>query len=572
MKDARGHSVKLGAMPRDRKPVHRLVGVALCAALLTSCTSGSGNSGPHETAAAGQFALLVSKENGYYYPPFLREQPAGPQAQSFALRTLSELGRDPKTSAPAARVSSLRNEALGSSSLWGRDWLIALRRAGASEALGAADAKAVDKERAKGGWYVDSALGDDGDAARLGATWAALDVLKALGRLGDLSAADRSVTADWLRSLAGKPRPLDQSAALASALYLLKEPVPAALTGIAAPRTDDFARISPSTRADRLKDTYHYALIQEAAGKRPDVDRATWEAVLRDGAALLPYEQLYYLVHVLKGAGSPDSVFAPVVKRLEGERLDDGTVRDPDAFLGDPDASLFVERLRALAGWSRQDPGLIDALDREEKSGDVSQGGAERLNRAALRKVVTGSDAGDAARRLCADPTVLPVAVTEQNAPQWQRTALNCTDAGVPVILPQIGTWGLDTPQGVVAAATAAVGLADGGKRGSVPSWITANSLEQWARNPGRFPSVYDYALVVRAYSLLGGALDAPLREALGRGVTAYKGCPGLPDLYQVGGGEHACDLKTTWAVWALDRQLNDVMGWLPRGTKENGK
>ncbi|WP_079176568.1 hypothetical protein [Streptomyces sp. MUSC 14] len=516
--------------------------------------------------------MLVSKENGYYYPPFLREQPAGPQAQSFALRTLSELGRDPKTSAPAARVSSLRSEALESSSLWGRDWLIALRQAGASEALGGADAKAVDKQRAKGGWYVDSALGDDGDAARLGATWAALDVLKALGRLGDLSPADRSVTADWLRSLAGKHRPLDQSAALASALHLLKEPVPAALTGIAAPHTDDFAHLTPSTRADRLNDTYHYVLIQEAAGERPDVDRTTWEAVLRDGAATLPYEQLYYLVHVLKGAGSPDSVFAPVVKRLEGERLDDGTVRDPDSYLGDPDASLFVERLRSLAGWSRQDPGLITALDGEEKSGDVSQEGAERLNRAALRKVAADGGTGDEARRLCADPTVLPVAVTEQNARQWQRTTLNCADAGVTVRTPQIGTWGLDTPQGVVAAATVTVGLADAGKRGSVPSRLTAGSFEQWARNPDRFTSVYDYALAVRAYSLLGGALDTPLREALERGVTAYKGCPGLPDLYQVGGGDHACDLKTTWAVWTLDRQLHGAMGWLPKGTEENGK
>jgi hypothetical protein len=268
-------------------------------------------------------------------------------------------------------------------------------------------------------------------------------------------------------------------------------------------------------------------------------------------------------------------VFVPVLKRLDGERLDDGTVRDPDAYIGNPDASLFVQRLRTLAGWSRKDPGLLAALEREEKSDDVSQEGTERLNRAALRKVTAGGGTSDQARQLCADPQVLPATVTEQNATQWQRTTLNCADAGVSVAVPKFGTWSPDTPEGVVAAATVAVGLADAGQRDSIPSWITADALKQWAQNPGRFTSVYNYALVVRSYSLRGGALDAALREALGRGITPYRGCPGLPGLYQVGGGDPACDLKTTWGVWTLDRQLNGAMGRLPVGrlpAPENGK
>ncbi|MFF1677286.1 hypothetical protein ACFVYG_14745 [Streptomyces sp. NPDC058256] len=515
---------------------------------------------------------MVSKQNGYYYHPFLREQPVGPQAQSYALQTLSELGRDPRTSMAPARVESFRGGALESSSLWGRDWLIPLWRAGAGEALGRGDAADVNKLRAKGGWYVDSALGDDGDAARLGATWAALEVLDALGRAGVLPAADRAATVSWLRSLAGKPRALDQSGALARSLRLLKEPVPGTLTRIAPPRTDDFADLTPDARATRLEDTYSYVLIQEAAGKRPAVNRKVWEPVLRDGAATLPYEQLYPLVHVLKAAGSPKAVFAPVLKRLDGERLDDGTVRDPDAYLGNPDASLFVQRLRALAGWSRKDPGLLAALEREEKSDDVSQEGAERLSRAALRKVTAGGDASEQARQLCADPRVVPAAVTERNATQWQRTTLNCADAGASTHDPEIGTWSLDTPDRVVAAATVAVGLTDSGRRDSVPSWITADALKQWARNPDRSTSLYNYALVVRAYTLLGGPLDAALREALGRGITPYRGCPRLPDLYQVGGGDSACDLKTTWAVWTLDRQLDGAMGWLPASTRKYGK
>ncbi|MDF6044303.1 hypothetical protein LRD69_19610 [Streptomyces sp. JH14] len=472
----------------------------------------------------------------------------------------------------SARATSFRRGALETSSLWGRDWMIPLWRAGAGEVLGARDADDVNGFRARGGWYVDSALGDDGDAAHLGATWAALEVLGALGRLDGLPTADRAATVAWLRSLEGRSRALDRSSALARSLRLLNEPVPAGLTRIAAPRTDDFTALTPDARATRLADTYSYVLIQEAAGRRPAVNRAVWEPVLRDGVTTLPYEQLYDLVHVLKAAGSPKSVFAPVLKRLDGERLDDGTVRDPDAYIGDPDASLFVQRLRTLAGWSRKDPGLLTAVAREEKSGEAGQEDAERLNRAALRHVTAGGGTSEPARRLCADPQVLPATVTERNATPWQRTTLTCTDAGASPVTPEIGTWNLDTPDRVVAAATVAVGLADSGRRDRVPSWITADALNQWARNPDRFTSVYTYALVVRAYSLLGGAPDTTLREAVGRGITPYRGCPGLPDLFQVGGGDTACDLKTTWGVWMLDRQLNGIIGGLPTGTANNGK
>ncbi|MEU0088845.1 hypothetical protein [Streptomyces sp. NPDC006274] len=160
--------------------------------------------------------------------------------------------------------------------------------------------------------------------------------------------------------------------------------------------------------------------------------------------------------------------------------------------------------------------------------------------------------------------------MTEHNATQWQRTTLNCADAGASTSTPTIGAWALDTLDWVVAAATVTVGLADSGHPDRVPSWVTADALRQWVRNPDRFTSVYDYTLVVRAYSLLDGALDAALREALGRGVTPYKGCPGLSDLYQVGGGDDACDVKTTWGVWILDRQPHGAMGWLPSVTPRN--
>lgn len=552
---------------RLRGRVLKSVATAVSTALLTACAASQpADSVPARQDSVGrQFDLLVSRANGYHYPPFLREQSAGPEAQSHALRTLTDLGREPRTSVSVRRMAALRREALASSPLWGRDWLVPLRRAGAPGALGASDVRAVAKSRTKGGWYVDAVLGDDEDAARLGATWAALGVLGSLGRGAALSDGERSVTAAWLRSLAHGPRPLDQSAALASALRLLGRRVPAALTGIPAPRTDDWAGLTPDGRAKRLDDTYHYVLVKEAADERPDLDRAIWEAVLREGATSLPYEQVHHLVHILKAAGSSESVFVPVIRRLEGERLDDGTVRDPGAYLGNPDASLFVERLRALVGSSREDPRLRTALDREEKSGKASQEAAERLGRAALRTVATGrGGTSDTARRLCADPAVVPATVTDRNATLWQRTSLNCADAGAAIAIPEIAGWETDTPERVVAAATVTVGLADAGRRDAVPRWMTATAFRQGVLNPGRFGSVYEYVLVARAYTLLGGALDAPLRTALTRGVTRYKGCPQLPDLYRIGGGDDVCDLKTTWGVWALDRQLHGAMGWMP--------
>ncbi|MFF0202365.1 hypothetical protein [Streptomyces sp. NPDC005017] len=538
----------------------------VCGAVLSACGAPARPAAAAAPAAARQFDLLVSSQNGYHYPPFLRERPAPPEAQSHALRTLTELDRAPRVRPAATRVASMRRDALASSPLWGRTWLIPLRRAGVEGALGPDDTRAVDRLRAEGGWYVDPALGDESDAARLGGTWAALDVLGALGELDDLPSPHRAATVGWLRSLAGSPRPVAERAALAHSLHLLRQPVPAALSDAAPPRTDDWQALTPDERADLLGQVHDDVLVREAAGQRPEIDRAHWEAVLTRGALSLPYEQLQPLVHILKAAGSPEKVFVPVIARLERARLGDGTVRDPDSYLGDPQSSLFVERLRGLAGWPRRDPGLLDALDREKDRSGTPQDSAERLSRAALAKAAGGGTDGRAAR-LCADPEVLPGAVTEHDVTRWQRTALDCVDAGAAVGTPEVRPWALDDPDAVAAAATLAVGLADTGQRHRIPPWITPRVLERRSHEPGRFASVYDYSLVVRAHLLLGGDLDAPLRAALGRVVTPHRGCPGLPDLFRVGGGDPACDLKTTWGVWTLDRQAHGALGWLPGRT-----
>lgn len=133
---------------------------------------------------------------------------------------------------------------------------------------------------------------------------------------------------------------------------------------------------------------------------------------------------------------------------------------------------------------------------------------------------------------------------------------------------PRTPGWRLTTPRSVAAAAALVDGAHDTHAAGNPPGWITRGALEPWARNPERFTAIYDYAQVLRAYVLLGGGLDAPLRRAAHDEIAPYRGCPGLPGLYRIGGTDPGCDLKTTWAVWTLNRA---VPGLVPKTTGRSG-
>ncbi|WP_223126094.1 hypothetical protein [Streptomyces sp. TRM68367] len=525
-----------------------------------SCTSQGSHHGSREPA---YFQSLVSQANGLYYHPFLREERGSPEAQSYALRILEETGAKPKVTVGATTAAALRSDALKASALWGRYWLVPLREAGASAVLGPGDAQDVEKLRTGRGWYEDPALGEKSDEGRLGATWAALEVEAATGTLAKLPAADKAATADWLGRLAdGRPQ-LDEAAALARCLHLLGKFVPGSLTSVAAPDTGRFTERPDKERAALLEDTYNYVLLQESAGKEPHVDRKTWQQALSHNVVSLDYDQLYNLVHILRATGSSKGAFSAVTRRLEQERMQDGTVRDPSSYLGTPDASLFVQQLRSVAGWPVRDKRLLAAVEEQANSQDAPRDGAARLNLAALKHSAGGEPLSRQEAALCQDPSTVPATITADNVVAWQRAAWDCAESGVPIPVPSVTRWSVDDLERAQAAATLVVGLHQAGQEDRTPGWLTANVLRRWAADPGPRASVYDRALIVRAYLLLGGHADESMVRHLASQFRAHRGCPGLPGLYRPD-DEPGCDLKTTWAVWELDKALDQKLGTLP--------
>lgn len=534
---------------------------AVCVCMTAvSCTARDSRPESREPA---YLQSLVSQANGLYYHPFLREERGSPEAQSYALRILAETGAKPKVAVAAATAAALRSDALKTSALWGRYWLVPLREAGAAAVLGRRDTQDVEKLRTGKGWYEDPALGAKNDQGRLGATWAALEVEAATGTLVELPAAERTATADWLDRLADGGPKLDEAAVLARCLHLLGRSVPGSLTSVAAPDTSRFTERPGEERADLLDDTYNYVLLQESAGKRPQVDRKTWRQVLSHDTGSLDYDQLYDLVHILRATGSPTGEFSAVIRRLERERMPDGTVRDPSSYLGTPDASLFVQRLRSVAGWTVRDSRLLAAVDKQADSPDAPRDGAARLNLASLRHSAGGEPFSRQEAALCRDPSTVPTTVTADNVVAWQRATWDCAESGVPTPVPSVPRWSVDDLEGAQSAATLVVGLHRTGQEDRTPGWLTAHALERWAADPGPRASVYDRALIVRAYLLLGGRADASMVGDLAAEFRAHRGCPGLPGLYRPD-DEPGCDLKTTWAVWELDKALDRKLGTLP--------
>lgn len=546
-----------------RRVARKAAWAATAACVLTTAVSCTAQGSRQESREPAYFQSLVSQTNGLYYHPFLREERGSTEAQSYALRILAETGAQPKVTVGATTAAALRSDALKTSALWGRYWLVPLRGAGVVAVLGRRDTQDVEKLRTVGGWYEDPALGEKSDQGRLGATWAALEVEAATGTLGKLPATDKAATADWLDRLAdGRPK-LDEAAVLARCLHLLGRSVPISLTSPAAPDTSRFTERPDEERADLLEDTYNYVLLQESAGRKPRVDRTTWRQVLSHDAGSLDYDQLYSLVHILRATGSSTGEFSSVTRSLEQERMPDGTVRDPSSYLGTPDASLFVQRLRSVGGWTVRDGHLLAAVEEQADSQDAPRDGAARLGLASLRHSAGGKSFSRQEAALCRDPATVPTTVTADNVVAWQRATWDCAESGVPTPVPSVPRWSVADLEGAQSAATLVVGLHQAGQDDRTPGWLTADVLRRWAADPGSRASVYDRALIVRAYLLLGGRADASLVRQLAGEFRAHRGCPGLPGLYRPD-DEPGCDLKTTWAVWELDKALDRKLGTLP--------
>lgn len=583
MTDARGlHS----------KALRGLLVPLLAVTLTASCTSAE-NGAKEENPSDRRFDALMSAQNDLYFHPFLRAEPATPEVQSYALRTLQLLGKQPQVSISDKAAREFHKSAVDTSTLWGRYWLTPVGEAGA-KVLDRRDVRAIAKSRKKGGWYVDSVLGDESVSARIGGTWAALETLKELDAVRTIPAGGRETTVRWLNQVAENSRDLAETAALARMFRLLDEPVPEKLAATRPPDAKGLEKSTADRRAQLLEDTYHYVLLRQSAGKRVTLDRRTWERVLASSLDDLDHERLHSLVVILDAAGAKQRVLEPVAKRLERDQGADGLLRDPSSYVGSLDASYFVQRLRQLADTGTRDKKLYDALDDIAEQDYFSGHGAEQLTWLALR-ATSGDDPPDTeeTKALCTDPEIVPTQVTRSNAAQWQRMADICAQLGTRVSEPRVKRWSLDTPEGAVAASALVIGMADAVEEdavaevgesaeeaeGATPvpgrapsrsravSWITPDALAVWTGQL-RLSSVYERALVARAHLLRGGTPTDAETKALRANLTSLRGCPQLPDLSRMGDKSQTCDLRTTWAVWSLDQQRGGDLGVLP-GTSD---
>ncbi|MFG2848199.1 hypothetical protein ACGF12_34290 [Kitasatospora sp. NPDC048296] len=532
---------------RNRLAVRAVTALAVCLAAV-ACDS-SPQAGPSAPPVTRELALLISSQNGLYYPPFLREEPAGPEDNAYALRIRSLLGETPQLALAPKTASFFRDESLAASPLWGRTWLAGFARAGAPELLTAADAEAVRGMRTPGGWFGEpGAEQPDSREYRAEATAAALDVLRAAG---GLTPADRAATTGWLATEAADRPSLREAGSLAQAFRLLDEPVPDGLTALRPP-VQDISKLSGDDRYQALLDAYGYAAIPRPPGSPSGLDATTWTHILEHNSNSLDYRDLSYAVAVAQAARVPASAFAAVRARIVDNLLADGTVRDPGAYAGNPEAALYGLRLRVLAGEPTRDPELAAALHRVADQPEVSDDPHARLSTADALHLAEGRPADAGEQELCHQPDVVPAAVVPEESEAWARAALACAELDVHVPLPSATPWPLDDPAHVTAAATLLTGLVDSRTAAGGPAWISADALRDWALNPERLPSVTAYATVVRAYLLAGGQADGRLTEAMARGLDQRRGCPGLPDLYRTDATEAGCDLKATWAVWQL--------------------
>ncbi|MCW2641272.1 MAG: hypothetical protein JWP76_3578 [Dactylosporangium sp.] len=535
-------------MPRRPSPFKQTA-VATLAVLLVIALPGCGSGGGKPIApapVAHELSALLSTKNGLYYPPFLRNEPAGPEDNSYAIRIRSLLGDTPQLSLSGKTAAFFHDEAVAASPLWGRMWLAPLASSGSPGVLADTDVAAVRAMRTDGGWFSEpDSPRPDTPEYRAAATAAALEVLRSRG---PIAASDRQVTLAWLDTASRSHPALPVAADLARSYRLLDAPVPAPLAALPRPPARTFAGLGPQARYEYLLEAYSYASLTAAAGGKAELDRAAWQHVLEHNTRSLGYRDLYYLVVVASAAGTPVPAFAGVRARIADNTLPDGAVRDPDAYVGSPEASLYALRLRALAGESTRDTRLADALRKASAEHQASAGPYERLVTSSTLHLA-GAAAGP---ELCRSPDAVPTAVTQDNVEAWSRAALACVDSGAKVSVPGVAAWPLDDPAGVTAASTLVTGLTDSGHPHTAPSWISAQALRPWATNPERLGSTSGYATTVRAYLLLGGRFDQELRDGIRQGIDDRHGCPQLPSLYQADGTEPACDLKATWAVWKL--------------------
>lgn len=519
--------------------------------------------------STGGYQELLRKElgsirgvhNGLYYPPFLLSMPAGPEANSYAMRILRLGGTEPQLSLESADVAFVRSEALSSSSIDGIMWLASLQRAAGQTLVRDDDISRLRGLRGRDGLFSDSPVigssTDDHDAT-LHATEAALWTLNELGLLTE---EDRSVTLtalrDEIRTVVDPVRAGMMARILSNvgAPHTYAEGLAKAMSGV---RWDD----SPDT-PDRLLESMRRAhgLISVAAavGVTPSPQEfsiGTWRRVIAANAKSMEYRDGYMLASIVISLGGSAVDIAPLLDRVAQNRLPRGLIREPRLLAGSPEATLYVLRLQRMLGDRIEDPDIARAVE----SGEPARSPAEEATVTAVRRLASpGRVSGGPRPRACENSGAgIGAAVSLDSASGWLRLALACRDAGYVLTPPQVRPWSLDDPRGTVAAAQLVVGFEDSGTDPRAIGWIDAEALGGYVRHAERLPRVYDFAVTVRAFLLLGGKLTSEDVARVRERVDGMQGCTGLRSMYRVSPNDSECDLLGTWAVVAL-RSMGDA-------------
>lgn len=532
-------------MTDHRLASHRSRVALLSAALLCLIVGivGCSSHGP-TPAAAPELNVLKSEGDGLYYPAYVRSQPAGPEDNSYAIQIESMLGNAQHVSLSAKTRDFFHDEAVSTSPVIGRSWLVPILAGGDRSILTKNDTNALRALRTKDGWFADPVVTDAGSRADV--TARALSVLAALG---SVTAEDVTASEGWLTSQMNESD-LATRASAAVGLKSLGVKVSAAAANISAPASAEFPNLQPDARTELLADTYNYARLRSAAGLAVTLSTRDWMHVLDANVTMMPLKSLYQVVFILTSAGTSASDMDTADARLKADALPDGTFRDPSAYTGDILSTFYVLALKSSAGSSMTDAKMAQAVETHAASQPDSADALTKFTYQSALSLASGQAAGPTATARCAAATT----VDETSAAAFELVTRACHLQKLTVGAPQVNRWSTQTAQGAVAAARLVNGFTEmGALRSTQPSWLPASSFAPFVMRGDDLGGLRNYAELLRAYTAVGGHLTAVQSGTVNQTFTSARGCPDLPDLYRAT-ADGDCDLATSLSVWDLGR------------------
>lgn len=513
----------------------KFVAFALSVIGVTSCSQYNDGIGPMEA----ELETLRSSANGLLYPPYLRAEPAGLEENFYALRLKLALGQKPAVKLTRASMESFKKMAQESSPITGRFWLAAFLEAGQDAALSSQDPEIIRSMRQPGGWFEDGINVDPKAHAEL--TFEALTVLKVMGKLSN---EDRVASEAWLtRQL--QDDNIEVRAAAADALRIIDKDVPAEAAAVAAPSSSQFLSLEPESRLDLLSKTYAYVRLRVAADLPVELDRRDWSRVFGANVVGGSLKIIYKVSTILLASDVDAAVLAPAVRRLAGDTLDDGTVRDTSTYLGDPMSTFYGLRLRQLSGEPTEDHSIAQALERFKNEHSIQDDTEMTLSIEGALQLATGQISSGLSRECGRN-----LELTIEEIRSWQTRTEVCLASSNQLSNPAVVQWGTGTAEGAAAAARLVNSLlAVGVPIEKLPTWIKPDTLGFYLQSSDLYGGTENFAEVMAAFYSMGGRLNEARLNSILQDFESRRGCEQLPSLYEADSDEASCDLEATVAV-----------------------